>query len=133
MRGMDAAQAIAARLEMDLRLSFPKATVRWGPDKDEPTWRVFYVAEQDKLWGPTSTWADDEDELDDGDVEGLLVELAQNVVDNLWPDDATDPWPLCPEHGDHPLAIGVVRGRASWFCRRDSSIARPIGELKESG
>ena len=30
-----------------------------------------------------------------------MVEVASDVCDNLWPDDGTEPWPLCPEHRDH--------------------------------
>jgi len=131
MRGREAGPIIASRLEADLRVRFPDVTVRWAPDEDEPSWRVFYVSEPNNSWGPTSIWADDDDELDDDEVEKLLVDVAENVADNLWPDEATDPWPVCPEHGDHPLAIGVIRGRACWHCRRDGSIAIPIGTLAE--
>src|SRR5438445_10475079 len=130
MRGKQALDAIAARLEVDLRTRFPEVTVRFVPDDEEPSWYVCDVREPRERWGFVSTWVGDSDDLDDSGVEMLLVEVASDVCDNLWPDDGTEPWPLCPEHRDHPLNPVKVRGTASWSCSRELSVAIRIGTLR---
>lgn len=88
------------------------------------------VADGLVLWGETGTWADDEDDLSPGEAERLLVDVTSSVADNLWPDELTDPWPLCPCHGDHPLQPQLAGARASWLCRRgDSAVAIAVGAL----
>lgn len=39
-----------------------------------------------------------------------VVSIAQEIADNFWPDELTDPWPLCPAHRDPPLHPSVTRG-----------------------
>jgi hypothetical protein len=85
----------------------------------------------DGPWGGFSDdFFDEEEPWTPYDVERLLVHVTQQVCDNLWPDELTDPWPLCPAHPDHPLQPRLSEGRASWVCSRDSMIAFDIGRLK---
>jgi len=118
---------LAARLEADLRLRFPDITVRFVRD-DDGAWEC-RVADGPTLWGETGTWFDDRDDLSSDDAERLLADVTSSVADNLWPDELTDPWPLCPRHGDHPLQPQLAAGRASWLCRREPGVAIAVGAL----
>ena len=119
--------ALALRLEADLRTRFPTIRVRFVKD-EEGTWTC-EVQQGDSVWGSIGAWVDADDDPSASQREGFLASIAFEVAENLWPDDETDPWPLCPCHRDDPLTPSVVRGRASWGCSRDASVAVPIGDL----
>lgn len=130
MNGLDAALEAARRLEHDLRDLFPAAAVVASADDDGDCvvvidWGAGVTGLPDKK---TLGWAAADDEIDAAGVEQVVLELADEVATNLWPDEMTDPWPLCPEHGDHPLLQAIVRGKASWYCTRDQRIAIPVGK-----
>ena len=118
---------LALRLEADLRTRFPTITVCFLQDADGD-WTC-EVQEGGLVWGSIGTWPDTDDDPSASQREEFLVWIAAEVADNLWPDDLTEPWPACPRHRDHPLNPSVVRGRASWVCDRDASVAVPIGDL----
>ena len=87
------------------------------------------VTEADVERGRTITWFETGDELSSPEAENLLASVVFDVADNLWPDELTDPWPLCPRHHDHPLQVKLRHGRAAWVCNRDSETAVRVGEL----
>lgn len=119
---------VAVRLEADLRLRFPDVVVRFGPDFDG-TW-VCHIDEDGVYWGHVTTSFHDEDDLSPTELERLLADVTVDVADNLWPDDSTDSWPVCPRHGDHPLQVRFVDGLAEWVCLQDRSVAIPVGDLR---
>ena len=120
---------LAARLQADLRLRFPEITVRFA--RDEDSWWMCRVEDGVLHWGNAPTNFDD-DEPSHCDTERILAEVTIEVADNLWPDELTDPWPLCPRHGDHPLQAQFVAGQAVWLCLRDTSVMVPVGALDSS-
>ena len=63
------------------------------------------------------------------EIELDVVDLADIVCAQLWPEGVTDPWPPCPQHRDHPLQPRLRRGRAVWSCLRDGSVSVEIGSL----
>jgi hypothetical protein len=117
---------LAARLEDDLRLRFCEIIVRFAQDNDG-FW-VCHVDDGPENWGETGTSFDDSD-LSPGDAERLLAEVTFNVADNLWPDELTAPWPVCPRHCDHPLQARFVNGYAAWVCLQDADVTIPVGAL----
>jgi hypothetical protein len=121
---------IASRIERDLRLRFPGASVQWIRDEDGAL--SVTVVSGDENWGEVATSWWDDDHWSPAELENLLVAVAASIADNLWPDEATDPWPPGSAHPDHPLSIGLVGGLACWYCKRDRSIAHPIGQLESS-
>ena len=68
------------------------------------------------------------DSFSHAEVEAVIASVVTNVTDNLWPDELTDPWPLCPAHGDHTLQPGLAGGQAVWRCLRGGAVV-PVGEL----
>ncbi len=120
---------LAARLEADLRLRFPDITVRFAR-KVEGEW-VCRIDDCGLSWGDVATNFDDRAVLSPRETEQLLAEVTIEVADNLWPDDLTDPWPLCPHHGDHPLQAQFFADQAVWLCFRDSSVAVAVGALSD--
>jgi hypothetical protein len=126
MRGRSALQAIALRIQHDLTRRFPLATVR-VEDAPHGGYRLA-VRDVDQSWGEVDSNVDD-DALSPSEVEAEAARLAVDIFDNLWPDELTDPWPLCPAHGDHPLDPAMAEGKASWSCRLDPSVTVTIGEL----
>lgn len=80
-------------------------------------------------WGEVGTEFDERDDLSPDEAERLLADLTFNVADNLWPDEMTDPWPLCPLHADHPLQPRVAAGKAAWVCLRDPNVNISVGGL----
>src|SRR5258708_39582799 len=122
-------ESISQRLARDLSLRFGGVHVLFR--RDEESWMV-EVTEGGASWGSVSVWADEHDAFTEAQAEEFAAEVAFDVANNLWPDDATDPWPLCPVHRDHPLQTGVRRGRASLICLRDEAVAVPFGQLTNS-
>jgi hypothetical protein len=128
VRGRNALLEVARRIEADVRTLMPSVNVRVNHDTDGML--IVEVRDDDGSWGYTGTWIEDQDEeVSDADLEHLVVKVASEVGDNLWPDELMDPWPVCPRHRDHPLEPTLFRGRASWACRRDPSVAITIGSL----
>jgi hypothetical protein len=119
----------ASRLTADLRTRFPRVevivTANAGGELE------ISVKDSYHSWGEYAAWLDlpDEDDYDDLEREEFVLRTAREVADNLWPDELTEPWPLCPRHPDHPLSPSLVGTRASWMCSRDRAIAVPIGTL----
>ncbi len=107
--------AILERIERDLRDGYLLCHVT----EDNHEWGVVGISE---LPGG--------DESATKDVEDAVASIAHEIAYNLWPFALTDPWPLCPEHHDHPLDPDVTRGRAAWTCLHDASVAIPIGSLR---
>ena len=117
---------LAARIEHDLltrladvRVVFKRDVEGWGCEVSQPG----------QPWGRVDTWFEDGAELSEANAEELLAGVAFDIANNLWPDELTDPWPLCPSHRDHPLQVEVSHGRASWVCLLDAAIAIRIGTL----
>jgi hypothetical protein len=118
------------RLAADLRTRFSTAEVIVRAEADG---NLFVAARDDtQSWGSTLRWLDldEHDDFDDLEREHLVLMATEEIADNLWPDEATEPWPRCPRHSDHPLSPKMARGRASWVCSRDGSVAIPIGSLE---
>ncbi len=122
---------VAARLEADLSGPFPGISVRFAK-ADDGSW-VCRIEDRGDLWGEASTSYEVGVELSPTDIERLLAEVTLEVADNLWPDDLTDPWPVCPSHGDHPLQVQFAAGSAAWVCLRDSVVVIPVGSLQVVG
>jgi hypothetical protein len=61
--------------------------------------------------------------------EHQILTVVEMIAYNMWPDDWTDPWPLCPIHRDHPLNPALEQDRASWVCNRNHRISAAIGNL----
>src|SRR5215471_7569843 len=118
----------ADRLAHDLQTRFPTVTVVWSIENDG-LWTCT-VEDGWNSWGSLGTdWIEADEVLPSKEIENLVATLTEQVVDNLWPDDATDPWPVCPTHGDHPLHPGLSGRLASWLCQRDPRIRIRIGSL----
>jgi hypothetical protein len=120
-------RGLTAGLEHDIRLALePEFSVEWYLGDDGEWWYG--------CWGSAARFAEPsevEPSTSSLDHEEQILLVAQNLADNMWPDEWTDPWPLCPTHRDHPLGPALERDRASWVCRRDHRIAIPIGRLGE--
>jgi hypothetical protein len=83
-------------------------------------------------WGSVGfDWLEEDEDADydEPDVERFVETVAFHVADNLWPDEAVDPWPMCPKHQNHPLQVGAHLGSASWVCLRDPRTAVRVGNL----
>jgi hypothetical protein len=118
--------SLASRLGRDLRTRFPEIEVRVRASDDG---MVCEVSDGGDTWGAVSLLEDEADAFSHAEVESFVAAVVANVADNLWPDDLTDPWPLCPAHGDHPLQPGLVGGQAAWRCLHGGP-AVPMGELR---
>lgn len=119
-------EEVEARITADLRLLFPKIAVRIRAEDGS---YVAHVFNDRHWWGSTSTSIDDGNDLDTVHVEQAIADVAEQIADNLWPHELTEPWPRCPRHEDHPLQPRLVRGSAAWTCSRDDSVALRIGSL----
>ena len=71
-------------------------------------------------WGDAATNFDDSDYRSHNEAEQLLADVTIEVADNLWSDALSEPWLLCPRHGDHPLQAQLF---ADWA--GDSAFATP--------
>ena len=89
---------------------------------------VCEVVDGGQLWGAIALAENASDLFSHAEVEAFIASVVTNVTDNLWPDELTDPWPLCPAHRDHPLQPGLVGGQAVWRCMRGGTIVA-VGEL----
>jgi len=63
------------------------------------------------------------------DIEAFVETAALEIADNMWPDELVDPWPLCPQHRDHPLQVRVHLGTAVWVCLQEPTTAVRVGDL----
>lgn len=115
---------VGDRLVHDLRLRFPDLTYEWLLGREG--WLIRLTGLGD-VWA--SSYLDEIDDWSERDREALLEELASNAADNAWPDEMTDPWPLCPRHRDHPLQVGLRAGRAVWYCLREPEVEVRVGSL----
>lgn len=62
----------------------------------------------------------------------LTCLLAQDVQEAVQELDPT--WPLCTEHGDHPLAVEPDLGTDPfWVCERSGLPVAPVGSLCQLG
>ncbi len=102
-------------------------------DENDEDGVVCVVSNNGTQWGSVSTSISEDDDVPAEAAELALVAIAQDVADNLWPDELTDGWPVCPQHETHPLQPNIIRGRASWTCSRDDDVAVPIGMLGSGG
>jgi hypothetical protein len=71
---------------------------------------------------------DDPAEMTHLQAQKALADSYHSIVDNAWPDELTDPWPMCPVHNDHPLQPGLHNTTASWTCSR-GAVHIPLGGL----
>ncbi len=116
-------EVLSAPIEDDLRLADPDARIEWVAEEGEWWYRVF------GSMGTFDSVGVIEEPNEEADRQGAILSIAWNVAHNLWPDEWTDPWPICPAHGDHPLEPEMWRGKASWVCLHDKSVGRTIGSL----
>ena len=122
-------ESLAARLGRDLRTRFPAIEVAVHRSEDG---MVCEVIDGGQAWGAITLVEDEADAFSHAEVEAFIASVVTNVTDNLWPDELTDPWPLCPAHGDHPLQPALVGGQAVWRCLRGGPVV-PVGELSAGG
>lgn len=123
---------IVRRLEDDLRARFPMITI--DVEENYENGLICVVSDNGTLWGTVNAaWIAEGDDVPARAAELALVAIAQDVADNLWPDELTDAWPVCPQHETHPLQSGIARGKASWACSRHDDVAVPIGMLNTGG
>jgi hypothetical protein len=59
----------------------------------------------------------------------LIAAIATAIPDSPAFDGFLEPWPLCPEHRDHPLYPEVRARLAFWACRNGATLRIPIGLL----
>ncbi len=116
-------QRVGDRLAHDLRVRFPALEHFWSQDDD--IW-VLHLSGLGEVW---ASFYEEGPDWTVRDEEALLEQLAADAADNLWPDEMTEPWPICPNHGDHPLQVGLRSGRAVWRCLRDPHVDVVIGSL----
>lgn len=122
-------ESLSARLGADLRTRFPAIEVRvWQSDGE----MVCEVLDDGESWGQITLDVAEDDEFSPSEVELFVARVVTNVTDDQWPDELVDPWPLCPEHPDHPLQPGLVAAQASRRCLRDSQIVVAIGRLNNN-
>jgi hypothetical protein len=120
-------RGLTAGLERDIRGALePDFSVEWYIHEDGEWWyrcwnSAAWFAEPSEVEPPTSAIEREHD----------ILRVVWNIAANMWPDEWTDPWPLCPTHRDHPLNPRLERDRASWVCGRDHWISTPIGGLAE--
>jgi hypothetical protein len=126
---------LVTRLTADLRTRFPEAEAALVrpdyPFGEEPSGWAVGVAVAGESWGwvGVSFDPDDPTELSQHQAQKELARAYESVIDNIWPDEDTDPWPRCPKHRDHPLQPRLVRDVASWVCLQDDTTAVPLGSL----
>ena len=120
-------RTIAERLERDLRTLFLAARLRLV-EHDGTQW--VRIEDTDEGWGEAGWegWLDAP--LTESELEEAVCSLASQVADSCWPDDWTDPWPVCPRHQQHPLHPGLRDGVAVWECRQDHRTSIRIGTLR---
>jgi hypothetical protein len=87
-----------------------------------------------------SYWWDIEISLDGNDIGGIgrtfseepedfLANLADALCESHLDEQIWGGWPICPDHGTHPLNAGLHEtGKATWFCPHGRAIAA-IGAL----
>lgn len=121
-------ESLASRFGRDLRTRFPAIEVRVHPSDDGV---VCEVVDGEEHWGTITLAEDATDSFSHAEVEAFIASVVTNVTDNLWPDELTDPWPLCPAHEDHPLQPGLVGGQAVWRCLRGGAVVA-VGELRSA-
>jgi hypothetical protein len=126
---------LVGRLTVDLRTRFPDAQANLTQTsvlgKESSFWALGVTVEG-QSWGSVGVRfePDDPTELSAHKAQQELTLAYQSVIDNVWPYDDTDPWPLCPKHGDHPLQPRLLSDVGSWVCRLDDSVAVPLGSLE---
>lgn len=111
---------IVRRLTNDLRTTWPGVTIGAVALALDPSVAEVTISEVGASWGGVQV------ELWSG-LEEAIDAVTGQVCDNAWPDERTDPWPACPEHGDHSLEPRLQRGLAVWGCAE--SVAIRIGAL----
>ena len=67
-------------------------------------------------------------------AEDAVAEVSEKVqeaaLEAVWHLTGVGIWPACPEHPvGRPLAAGLHRGRATWFCPTDGRALAAIGSL----
>jgi len=118
----------ASRLQADFAARFPGIAIRFVPD-DDGVYECEVLLEGGGWRSSYSAW--DEVVVEDG-IEKLIAHVAEDIADNWWPDEMTEPWPVCPRHSDHPLQPRFQRDGAYWVCRQDPSVAIRIGTLSSA-
>jgi hypothetical protein len=122
----DPLREVADRLRHDLRTRFADADVIYKVE--DGNWLCGVIA-GGAGWGMAGVGFTADDIWPRPDIESLVASTTESVVDNLWPDDLTDPWPACSAHRDHPLHPRVRGDVATWGCLRDGSVTVVIGAL----
>jgi hypothetical protein len=128
MHAADVLAETARRLTADLATRFP------GIEVTLTSTSAGLVSVHVNRWGSSAEFDWFGDELDEVDLEGVDFETfvetaALEIADNLWPDELVDPWPLCPQHRDHPLQVALQLGTAAWVCLREPTTAIRVGDL----
>jgi hypothetical protein len=104
-------RAVGDRRSTTFELGFQNAKVFWIQDEDG-LW-LCEVRDGIRSWGSVGVDWFDSGSSSPEEPEDLLFRTTEEVAENLWPDELTDPWPLFPVHHDHPLQPGFVDHRAA--------------------
>jgi len=118
-------QTLSAPIAHDLRLLDPEAQVEWVAEDGEWWYSVFDAMATFDSVGLI------EEPPTEADRQDAILSIAWHIAYNMWPDEWTDPWPVCPAHRDHPLEPEMRKGKASWVCLREQRVCLPIGSLQE--
>jgi hypothetical protein len=119
-------EMLSAPIQHDLRLVDREASIEWMTEDGEWWYHVLGASATFDSVGLI------EEPSDEAERQSAVLSLVWNIANNLWPDDWTDPWPVCPTHGDHPLEPTMWRGKAAWVCLHDKTVGLPIGSLDEA-
>lgn len=119
---------LTGRLVADLQVRFDNVTAAVVEADD---WWRCEVREDGQPWGLVSMpiGPGEDEDISPDEAQEMLVSVFEDMMDNQWPDELTEPWPACPKHRYHPLHPKVIRGRGCWGCLYDDSVAIPLGEL----
>jgi hypothetical protein len=117
-------EGLSAGLERDIQGTLdPSFAIEWLLERGRWMYRCFdsecWFADASSMHPPAS----------EQERQAEIEHIVFNVAFNMWPDEWTEPWPLCPRHADHPLNPAMKHERVCWVCDRDDRVSVPVGEL----
>lgn len=97
-----------------------------GDWADDPEWATAYLCSQD---GGSTGIRVTVDASEADRVAEVADQVQEWVIEELWPERATN-WPRCLEHPDtHPLSVVAASGVARWVCPISRMPSATIGAL----